>query len=744
MRINSNRLIVFLIVSLFTFLFLIIIGRFMYIQVTGEVQSVDLINYAEKLRNKEEVLLAERGKIVDRNGMVLADNKPTYRLYAIVRESFSDNSPYPLHVEDASYTAKQLAQYIDLDEDEIRRIIENGKANQDKVFQVEFGQAGNQISEEVKNQIEELKLPGINFNRELVRFYPNGEFASYVLGFTELRQNENTNRQEMVGAYGIENIYEEYLKGTPGYVKYQRDKYGYKLLNANEFIQPPKDGDHVYLTIDQKIQTFLEDAMTTVQEEYEPTQMIAVVMNPKTGEILAMSNRPTFDPNLRNVENWYNDAISYPFEPGSTFKIFTLAAAIEEGVYNGSETFMSGQFRINENFRPIHDWRSDWGEITYDEGVIRSSNVSFAKLVWEKIGTEKFLEYLHAFHFDRETGIDLTGEIVGKIVYQYPMEKITAAYGQGSTYTPIQLMKAATALVNDGNMVKPYVVSHVVDSQTNETIFKNETEYVGKPISGETADQVIDILAQTIYSENGTGQRYQLEDFTTFGKTGTAQIPDPETGKYMTGQSNYIFSFLGMAPKDDPQLLMYVAVKQPNVTHYSEGSIPVSYIYKKVMENSLHYLDVDPDTEQDEYAVEKIELNHIVNKSVDSVLNEYRKFGIDVVVIGNGDKVIDSYPVEGKTILPNSRLLIVTNGELTIPDLTNWTLRDVLLLKELLNIEIDFIGNGFVTKQSIPEGSVITENTHLVVELKSKEQINQEKLNELEENEDSEGKSNEQ
>lgn len=716
----------------------------MYIQVTGEVQSVDLINYAEKLRNKEEVLLAERGKIVDRNGMVLADNKPTYRLYAIVRESFSDNSPYPLHVEDASYTAKQLAQYIDLDEDEIRRIIENGKANQDKVFQVEFGQAGNQISEEVKNQIEELKLPGINFNRELVRFYPNGEFASYVLGFTELRKNENTNQQEMVGAYGIENIYEEYLKGTPGYVKYQRDKYGYKLLNANEFIQPPKDGDHVYLTIDQKIQTFLEDAMTTVQEEYEPTQMIAVVMNPKTGEILAMSNRPTFDPNLRNVENWYNDAISYPFEPGSTFKIFTLAAAIEEGVYNGSETFMSGQFRINENFRPIHDWRSDWGEITYDEGVIRSSNVSFAKLVWEKIGTEKFLEYLHAFHFDRETGIDLTGEIVGKIVYQYPMEKITAAYGQGSTYTPIQLMKAATALVNDGNMVKPYVVSHVVDSQTNETIFKNETEYVGKPISGETADQVIDILAQTIYSENGTGQRYQLEDFTTFGKTGTAQIPDPETGKYMTGQSNYIFSFLGMAPKDDPQLLMYVAVKQPNVTHYSEGSIPVSYIYKKVMENSLHYLDVDPDTEQDEYAVEKIELNHIVNRSVDSVLNEYRKFGIDVVVIGNGDKVIDSYPVEGKTILPNSRLLIVTNGELTIPDLTNWTLRDVLLLKELLNIEIDFIGNGFVTKQSIPEGSVITENTHLVVELKSKEQINQEKLNELEENEDSEGKSNEQ
>lgn len=715
----------------------------MYIQVTGEVQSVDLINYAEKLRNKEEVLLAERGKIVDRNGMVLADNKPTYRLYAIVRESFSDNSPYPLHVEDASYTAKQLAQYIDLDEDEIRRIIENGKANQDKVFQVEFGQAGNQISEEVKNQIEELKLRGINFNRELVRFYPNGEFASYVLGFTELRQNENTNRQEMVGAYGIENIYEEYLKGTPGYVKYQRDKYGYKLLNANEFIQPPKDGDHVYLTIDQKIQTFLEDAMTTVQEEYEPTQMIAVVMNPKTGEILAMSNRPTFDPNLRNVENWYNDAISYPFEPGSTFKIFTLAAAIEEGVYNGSETFMSGQFRINENFRPIHDWRSDWGEITYDEGVIRSSNVSFAKLVWEKIGTEKFLEYLHAFHFDRETGIDLTGEIVGKIVYQYPMEKITAAYGQGSTYTPIQLMKAATALVNDGNMVKPYVVSHVVDSQTNETIFKNETEYVGKPISGETADQVIDILAQTIYSENGTGQRYQLEDFTTFGKTGTAQIPDPETGKYMTGQSNYIFSFLGMAPKDDPQLLMYVAVKQPNVTHYSEGSIPVSYIYKKVMENSLHYLDVDPDTEQDEYAVEKIELNHIVNKSVDSVLNEYRKFGIDVVVIGNGDKVIDSYPVEGKTILPNSRLLIVTNGELTIPDLTNWTLRDVLLLKELLNIEIDFIGNGFVTKQSIPEGSVITENTHLVVELKSKEQINQEKLNELEKNEDSEDKSNE-
>ncbi|MGM8214377.1 penicillin-binding protein [Bacillaceae bacterium W0354] len=724
-KFNQSKLMVFLLIVSFTFFFLLIIGRFMYIQITGEVHSVDLISYADKVRDTQSVLPAERGKIVDRNGMVLADNKPIYRMYAIVRESFSDNSPKPLHVVDAQKTAEKLSEYINLEAAEIRRIIEYGKDNQEDIFQVEFGRAGNMLSEDVKNKIEALELSGINFTRESVRFYPNGEFASHVLGFTETKVYEEENRKEIVGAYGIELEYEEYLKGTPGYVKYQRDKYGYKLMNAHEFIQPPKDGSDIVLTIDQKIQTFLEDAMSTVVEEYDPVQMIAVVMNPKTGEILAMSNRPSFDPNIRDVENWYNDAISYPFEPGSTMKIFTLAAAIEEGVYDGSETFMSGQYRINENFRPIHDWNTDWGEITFDEGVQRSSNVAFAKLVWEKLGTDKFLDYLYEFHFDRATDIDLSGELVGKILYQYPMEKLTAAFGQGSTYTPIQLMKAASAIANDGKMVKPYITNKIVDSSTNEIIFQNEPEIVGEPISEQTAEQVKELLASTIYSDVGTGKRFKLENFTTFGKTGTAQIPDPETGKYMEGSENYIFSFLGMAPKDDPQLMMYVAIKQPKVNHYSEGSIPVSYIYRTVMENSLHYLEVNPDRDEG-LDIDQHQLENVINQATEDVIKRYSDN--DVVVIGNGSKIVDSYPKEGDVIVPNKRIIFITDGELTMPDITNWTLRDVLTLVDLLNMNIDYIGNGFVTNQSIRPNAIINADSHLVVELKTKQQIFEQQL----------------
>jgi len=724
-QINLSKVMVFFIVIIFTSLFLLIVGRFTYIQITGEVNSVDLISYADKLRDTQDVLPAERGKIVDRNGMVLADNKPTYRMYAIVRESFSENSPTDLHVANSKETAERLAEYINMEAPQIQKLIDDAKARDD--FQVEFGQAG-QLNEDEKKKIEQLNLSGINFFREMERFYPNGKFASHVLGFTETQTNEETSSNEIVGAYGIELMYDDYLKGIPGYAKYQRDKYGYKLMNAHEFVQPPQDGSDVYLTIDQKIQTFLEDAMQTVALEYEPVQMIAVVMNPKTGEILAMSNHPSFDPNFRDVENWYNDAIAYPFEPGSTMKMFTLAAAIEEGVYNGSETFQSGEYRINENFRPIHDWNTNWGEITYDEGVKRSSNVAFAKLVWEKLGPDSFLNYLHAFHFDRATEIDLSGEIVGKILYNYPMEKITAAYGQGSTYTPIQQMKAATAFANDGQMVKPYVTDRIVHSDTKEILLQNETEYVGQPISAETAEQIKELLATTIEEEGGTGRRFKLDHFSTFGKTGTAQIPDPETGNYMTGSKNYIFSFLGMAPLDDPQLMMYVAIKQPEVDHYSEGSVPVSYIYRTVMENSLHYLEVQPDLEH-EQQVDYLELNGVIGQSTTAVTERLEEENIDYVLIGNGDEIVDSYPQEGEIVLQNKRVLLLTEGDATMPDLTNWTLREVFALKALLPIEIDYIGHGFVTNQNIQPDATINENSHLVIELKSKTQVFEQQFN---------------
>ncbi|PKR78533.1 penicillin-binding protein [Halalkalibacillus sediminis] len=718
-KLNQNSIVLIFVVTLFSALFLLIVGRFMYIQVTGEVHSVDLVDYADKFRDMDHNLSAERGKIVDRTGMVLADNKPTYRLYAVLDEDFSKNSPTTLHVENFEKTAKKLAPHINKTEEEIYDILTNGAEN-DR-FQVEFGRESTHLSEDEMQKIESLDLTGLNFERSMERYYPNGSFASHVIGFTDLNDEGDP-----VGAYGVEEEFDDSLQGIPGNVQYQRDKYGYKLRNAEETVKPPDHGDDVYLTLDQKIQTFLEDAMTTVQNEYNPSRIMAAVMDPKTGEILAMSNRPSFNPNTReNIENWYNDVIAYPFEPGSTLKMFTMAAAIEEGVYNGDETYESGRYRINENFRYVNDYNNrGWGTITYDEGFRRSSNVAMVKLLWEKLGPDKYLEYLKEFNLDRKTGIDLTGEQLGEISYRYPSDQLSTSFGQGSTFTPIQLMKAATMFANEGEMKKPYMISSVIDSASGKVLQENTSETVGQPISAETANHVKKLMEDVVTEEDGTGKRFRLENFTTFGKTGTAQIPDPDSAGYMNGAENYIFSFLGMAPKEEPELMMYIAVKQPEVNHYSEGGDPVSYIYRTVMENSLHYLEVEPDREQTNFA-EPILIEDVAGKNVKDVEKKLSDEGVNVVVIGNGDTIKSVSPSEGSEILPNQKVIIKTEGKNTVPDLEGWTLRDVLRLGEVMSVDVDFVGTGFVTEQNIAPNGQIKEGGRLVVEL-SNQDSNQE------------------
>ncbi|GAA0460573.1 penicillin-binding protein [Alkalibacillus silvisoli] len=713
-KVNQNGVMLLIVVVIFSIFFLTIIGRFMYIQVTGEVQSVDLIAYSENMRETQTNLPAERGKIYDRSGMVLADNRPVYNMYAILDETYTGNSSTSLHVEDINYTAEQLASVLDEDQSEIEERLAHG-VEEDR-YQIEFGSTGQSIPESVVEEIEELELPGIYFEQTLQRYYPNDLYASQIIGYTGHTGDEED--RQVRGAYGIELEFDEYLTGKDGFISYHQDSYGYQLRNADEVVQSPEDGHDIQLTLDQKIQSFLEDALTTVEETYDPERIMAGVMDPETGEILAMANRPTFNPNTRdNIENWYNDMVSSPFEPGSTMKIFTLAAAIEEGVYNGNDTFQSGQFKISDHGRSIHDHDPDgWGEITYDEGILRSSNVVMAELLWNRMGPETYLDYLEDFHLDRMTGVDLTGERIGTISYGGPWEQITTAYGQGSTFTPMQIMKAATALANDGEMVQPYVVSNVLEPETNEIVEQKEREVVGQPISPDTVTQVVDLLGQTVTEDEGTAGAFALDQYTTFGKTGTASIPDPETGLYMSGASNYVFSFVGMAPQDDPELLMFVAVKQPDIDYRYEGSDTTSYIYRTVMENSLHYLDVTPDQEQAD-AMNEIDLGDYKGASVDTVLNELEDAGVRVEVIGEGDQVEDIWPSSESQVLSNQRVLLKSDGEMTIPDLTGWTLRDVIALSRITGIELDYIGTGFVKDQNIEAGSTLSEDRRLVVEL---------------------------
>lgn len=724
---KSINIVAGLLMLSFIGVFLILSGRFLYIQASGEVNNVSLEEWAKQKRTSSYSLHAERGKILDNNGMTLAYDQPTYRLYAVVDEAFSENQKNPQHVTDPEETAEQLAEVLDADTKDFLTNLEAGIKN-DKT-QVEFGKQGKGLSQQQKDEITNLKLPGINFTKEAMRYYPNGMFASRILGFakeTEVEDDEGQVFREINGVTGIEEEKNDFLKGKNGYISFERDKYNKKLLDPNEVIKKPEDGNDVYLTIDQKVQTLLEDVMTQVEDQYTPSRISAIVMNAKTGEIIAMGNRPSYNPNNPvDVENWYNDAISMPFEPGSTMKMFTWASAIEEGVYNGGETFKSGSYRINEQVQPVNDHNGGegWGTISFDEGFIRSSNVAAARLLWEKMDSETYLDYLKAFDFDEKTNIDLPGEAEGKISYTYPRDKLSTTFGQGTTLTPIQQVKAASAIANNGKMLQPHVIKKIVDSNTGDIIKENQPKVVGEPISEETSLQVLDLMESVVTDKNGTGKMFALDNYSVAGKTGTSQIPGPDGG-YLQGMGNNIFSFLGMAPHDDPQLIMYVAVKQPDLEMedgYVEGSAPVSFMFKNVMENSLRYLNIEPDKEA-KNETKEINVPEMDGKKVKTIKKELENQEMNVTVVGSGDIITGSNVRKGEKLLANDRVILLTD-KLTMPNVEGWSSRDILQLANLLELDINIEGNGFVVSQSIEEKKPIKKGDQLTIKLKKPEDI---------------------
>lgn len=724
---TANTLIVFFVV-----IFLILSGRFIYIQATGEVQEVSLAELAKQKRQASGILASERGKIFDNNGMVLAFDRPTYRIYAIVDPEYSKSSATPLHVINPKKTAEQLASLLAIDESEIEQKLTEGLEGDP--FQVEFGIKGKNITQQQMNEINDLKLPGVNFTEESIRYYPNGMFASHIIGFARQDQTD----EKITGVTGIEKVKDDILDGTDGEIHYLRDRYNKKLVQANEVIESPEDGHDIYLTIDQKIQTILEDVMSEVDEKYTPERITAVVSNPKTGEILAMSNRPSYNPNSPvDVENWYNDVISTPVEPGSTSKVFTWAAAIDSGVYDGKETYQSGRYQVNAKIQPINDHNrgEGWGQITFDEGFRRSSNVAASKLMWEKMGSETYLEYLKRFDLDKSSGIDLPGEVAGKITYDWPRDKMSTSFGQSSTLTPIQQIKAASAFVNEGKMMQPYVIQKVVDPNTGELIEKTEPIVVGEPISKATAEKMIELMDSVVNSEDGTGKPYRLESYSVIGKTGTAEIPSADGPGYMSGKNDSIYSFIGMAPKDDPELMMHVSVTRPTLEDTQSGSEPASFIFKNVMENGLHYLNIEPDKENGLTELEQVEFPDIIGLKIDEVNKQLKKIKLTAKIIGTGKQVTDVNFNLGDKIYPNQDIIVITDKPV-MPNLTGWSKRSVLTLSDMLGFKVNLTGEGFVTKQSIKAGAELSEDTKLDVELKSPVKSKQKKPKETEKTDD--------
>ncbi len=703
------------------FLFSVILSRFFYIQTTKEIKGQDLQALGEERWASSQVLKGVRGTIYDRFGGVLAEELTSYTVYAVLNQ---DQASY---VKDPSDTAKKLAPYVNMDEGELERLLSSDK------FQVELGAHAKNLTHERMEEIKNLKLPGIFFREEPKRYYPKQTFASHVIGYTE--------RDMKTSRMGLEDDLDELLRAEDGVIKYQSDRKGIPLPDPNRHITPAKNGYDVYLTIDSNIQVALEQVMTKVEAQYKPNKIVAIVADPKTGEILAMSNRPSFNPNeYENITNYINYAVSDRYEPGSTMKMFTVAAAIEEGVYNGQgEWYQSGKYRIGPNTISDHNQGRGWGSITYDEGFLRSSNVAMAKLALEKLKPEKLYEYWNRFGFTEPTGIDLPNETTSLIANHYPIDAATTAFGQGTAVTPIQQIQAATAIANDGKMMKPHVVDRIENPETGTVVQKTEPEIVGEPISKETAKKMRNLLEQVVTASAGTGKSYYLEGFDVIGKTGTAQIPKPNGKGYLHGRGQNIFSFLGMAPKDDPRVIVYVAVDRPNLAPHEAGSEPTAMIFNTIMKQSLQYLNIAPTMQE---LKEQVETGFVtedyINQSVSETKARLEEEGLEVVVLGNGAKIVAQMPTTGKGMLAGERIFLRTDGNVVqMPDMNGWSIRDVRKFAEVMEMNPTIFGHGYVKKQSIEPDSTIQPGDYAVIELQLRQE-EQEETGEDQESEDGE------
>lgn len=684
--VKINKLLVIGIVLLFG----IVIAKVIYVSLCTNIDGIDIKKFALSRTTGSKTLYASRGTIYDSSGEALAENINSYTVIAYLDSSRTKSDKNPQHVVDVENTVTQLAPIIGMDENRLRSLLTRD------AYQVELGPEGRGISELVKEKIEELKLPGIDFIKTSKRYYPYGSFASYIIGYA--KKNDDG---DIVGEMGIESYFDEELSGENGYYKYQKDAYGYKIANTPVQEKKAKNGYNIELTIDSNIQMYLENAINDLVNNYSTDWVTVTVANAKTGAIVGSASNPTFDANKLNITNYNNPLVSYTYEPGSTMKIFSFASSIEEGLYNGNDTYNSGKIVVDDY--EIKDWNDKgWGTITYDVGFTYSSNVA-ATLLAQKLGKEKLLDYYTDLGFGQKTGIELLGEMKGKVNFMYASELAAASYGQGITITPIQMIQALTCLTNGGTTLKPYVVNKITD-QDGKAIFISKREELKKVYKEETINKITDLMDLTVNGEDGlaTGKVYHTDQVRLIGKTGTAQYISSD-GTYTSGTKN-IRSFAGIFPKDNPEYIIYVAVKDLEGTSSAMGNIT-----KSVVESIAKYKNLsERETNKDE--TKYITLKNYLNKDINEAKNNISSLGLNPIVIGDGNIVTYQYPQKNKNIIINSKVFLQTNSDKKIMiDISNWTKTEVVSLLNFMKVDYEINGTGKVVGFNIPVGSKINE-----------------------------------
>lgn len=634
MFIKEKQLRIKIILIIVVVLFLVILGRIFYIQVFSYNK---LNNLALALWQRNLPITADRGRILDRNGKVLATNITTTTLYVV-----------PSQVTNKEDTAIKLADILDCDKNDILKHL-NKKTSLEKV-----NPEGRQLDSKTADKINSLNIDGLYLLKEAKRYYPYGDVLAHTLGYVGIDNQ---------GLSGLELQYDDYLTGKDGSIKYVSDGKG-KRIKLSEEYEKPQNGMDIYLTIDIDIQLALEKELKNADTKYSPEQALGIVMDPNTGEILAMGSRPTFDANNyqdydlevinRNLPIWKN------YEPGSTFKIITLAASLEEKTINLFEDHYYDSGSINVEGARIKCWKSGGhGAETFLEVVENSCNPGFV-VMGQKLGTEKLYNYIKDFGFMDKTGIDLNGEAKG-IMFDLdkigPVEQATIAFGQGISVTPIQQVTGVSAAINGGSLYQPYILKYISEPETDDIILENKPNKIRDIISKETSEMVRFTLESVV--SNGTGKNAYIENYRVGGKTGTAQKVN--NGIYMSG--NYIVSFMGFFPANKPEYVVYVAIDHPiGVTQY--GGTVSAPIAKNIMKNIISIKNISPSKEVKprEYTwldTKYVKTPNVVGKTKKEASTLLKGFKIEYS--GTGETIIYQEPDAGIYIKENSTIKVLLN-----------------------------------------------------------------------------------
>ncbi|MFS9163802.1 penicillin-binding protein PBP2X [Streptococcus mitis] len=719
----ENRKIVGKYISLLAVvLFAVFLVNFAVIIGSGSKFGTDLVKEAKKVHQITRIVPAKRGTIYDRNGVPIAEDATSYNVYAVIDKKYKSATGKILYVEDAQFNkvAEVFHKYLDMDEAYVKE-----QLSQPNLTQVSFGAKGNGITYAnmmaIKKDLKDASVEGIDFTTSPNRSYPNGQFASSFIGLAQLHENEDGSKS-LLGTSGMESSLNSILAGKDGIITYEKDRLGNIVPGTEQVSQQTVDGKDVYTTISSTLQSFMETQMNAFQEKVKGKYMTATLVSAKTGEILATTQRPTFDADTKEGLTkdfvWRDILYQSNYEPGSTMKVMTLAAAIDNNTFPGGEVFNSSELKVAD--ATIRDWDVNEGltggrMMTFSQGFAHSSNVGMT-LLEQKMGDATWLDYLNRFKFGIPTRFGLTDEYAGQLPADNIVNIAQSSFGQGISVTQTQMIRAFTAIANDGVMLEPKFISALYDPN-DQSVRKSQKEIVGNPVSKDAASLTrtnmvlvgTDPVYGTMHNHSTGKPTVTVPGQNVALKSGTAQIADEKNGGYLVGTTNYIFSAVSMNPAENPDFILYVTVQQPE--HYS--GIQLGEFANPILERAVAMKDslnlqstaktLDQVTNQSAYVMPSIK-----DISPGDLAEALRRNIVQPIVVGTGTKIKESSVEEGTDLAPNQQVLLLSDKAEEVPDMYGWTKATAEAFSKWLNIELVFEGSGStVQKQDVRANTAI-------------------------------------